>query len=34
MLAVDADPVAAIAQRHHIPERGHELSLAIREPRI
>jgi cell filamentation protein len=34
MLAVDADPVASIAQRHHTPERVNELSLAIREPRI
>ena len=34
MLAVDADPIASITQRHHIPERGSELSLAIREPLI
>jgi len=34
MLAVDADPIASITQRHHIPERGNELSLAIREPLI
>ena len=33
MLAVDADPVASIAQRHHTLERGNELSLAIRDPR-
>lgn len=34
MLAVDADPVASIMQRHHTPERVNELSLAIHEPRI
>ena len=32
MLAVDADPIGSITQRHHIPERENELSLAIREP--
>jgi cell filamentation protein len=32
MLAVDAEPVTSIAQRHHTLERGNELSLAIRDP--
>lgn len=33
MLAVDADPVASIAQPHHSLERGDELSLVICDPR-
>ena len=33
MLAVDAEPVASIAQRHHTLERRNELSLAIQDPR-
>lgn len=33
MLAVDADPIAAITQRHHALERGNELALVIHEPR-
>lgn len=33
MLAVDADPIAAISNRHHSLERGDELSPAIRELR-
>jgi fido (protein-threonine AMPylation protein) len=33
MLAVDADPIASITQRHHTLERGSELALVIYVPR-